>query len=226
MTNSIGQNLLTVIKDKSLKEVSTNIFESILDTKISEGIIRDIPIISTIFGSYNAATTIQDKLFVRKLFAFLQELKDVPEDKRIDQIIKIEDDPKYKTKVGEKLLHIINKTDDIDKASLVGKFFKAFLENKFDYDKFISGVLCIDRTPLPELLHFIKSDFNRINLDKDDGASQYVTYGLMEIIIIPPKIKVEPSRTSYEDKLDYKIVDFSAKAYVSYDGKNIREFLR
>jgi hypothetical protein len=226
MTNSIGQNLLTVIKDKNLKEVSTNIFESILDTKISDGFFKDIPVISTIFGSYNAATTIQDRLFVRKLLAFLQELKAVPEDKRIDQIIKIEDDQKYKTKVGEKLLHIINKIDDIDKASLVGKFFKAYLENKFDYDNFVRGVLCIDRTPLPELLHFIQGNFDRINLDTDDGASQYVTYGLMEIIIIPPKIKVEPSRTSFDDKLDYKIVDFSAKAYVSNDGKNIREFLK
>lgn len=226
MTTSIGQNLVTVIKDKELLTVTADIIETTLDAKLAAGVLKDIPFLSTIFGTYNAITSVQDKLFVKKLYTFLYELKSVSQDKRFEQIIKIEDDSKYQTKVGEKLLYIIDKAEDTDKASLIGRLFKSYLEEKIDYDVFLSCVTCIDRAPLPDLLYFIKSDWDKRDLNTDDGFSHYVSYGLMEIIIIPPNIKVEKDRYSMDDRLDYKITDFKAQAWVSPIGSYIRDILK
>src|SRR5690242_4726230 len=108
MTSNIGNNIVTVIKDQDLQKVGCDIAEAILDTNLTEGVLKEIPFISTIFGTYSAVASIQDKLFIKKLFSFLYELSSVSQEKRIEQIIKIEDDRKYQTKVGEKLMFIID----------------------------------------------------------------------------------------------------------------------
>lgn len=142
MSNT-GKELIEVIKEKEIQKISTDIVESIIDTKLPESVFKEIPFLSTIFGTYNAVTSIQDKLFIKKLLTFLYELKSVSQDQRISQIIKIEDDTKYKTKVGEKLLFIISKCDDLDKSSMIGTLFKFYLKEKITYDEFLACVSCI-----------------------------------------------------------------------------------
>ena len=149
MSNT-GEDLIVVIKEKEIQKISTDIVESIIDTKLPESVYKEIPFLSTIFGTYDTATSIQDMLFIKKLLTFLYELKSVSQDQRISQIIKIEDDTKYKTKGGEKLLFIISKCDDLDKSSILGSLFRGYLEEKITYDEFLACVSCIERTPLPE----------------------------------------------------------------------------
>ena len=143
MSNS-GQQLVEVIKEEEIQKISADLIETVIDSTMSEGILKEIPILSTIMGGYNAFTSMQDKMFLKKMLTFLHELKSVSQDRRIKQIIKIEDDTKYRTKVGEKLLFIISRCDDLDKASMVGILFKCYLEEKVDYSDFLSCVSCIE----------------------------------------------------------------------------------
>lgn len=167
------------------------------------------------------------------MLTFLYELNSTSDEVIVEEIIKLEDDNKYRTKVGEKLLYIIDKCEDADKASLTGILFKSFLQKKIGYDQFLVGALAIDRTPLPDLIYFIDNDFDDWSLD--DGGSEYVNYGLMELSIPNPKIKIDTEYLSYEpldisDLRDLEnrlsISNFETKAKVSWAGRNIRKYLR
>lgn len=230
-----GEQLVEVIKDRELQKISNDVIESVIDTNLPEGLIKEIPLLSTIVGGYNAVTSIQDRLYLKKLLTFLNELKSVSSEQRIEQIIKIEDNPKYKTKVGEKLLYIISKSDDLDKSSMVGKLFKCYLEEKISYDEFIGCVSCIERTPLPELLNFIEGDWDELNTE--GGGSELVSYGLMEIRMSTPQIKIaHDSPYDYQDKYapseeevlesKIKLTGFNASCYLTYNGELVRKHLR
>lgn len=233
--SKVGENIIEVIKEKELQKVSAGIVESVIDADLQNGLLKQIPFMSTIVGTLNAVTSIQDRLFLKKLLRFLHELSSVPLDKRIEQIIKIEDDKKYETKVGEKLLFIINKCDDIDKASLIGKLFKVYLEDRITYDEFIACVSCIERTPLPELLNFIRGDWDEISTDA--GGSELVAYGLMEIRITKPRVKIarnspydnqDKYAPSEEEVLESKvqIIGFDALCHVTSNGAILRNNLQ
>ncbi len=230
-----GKELIEVIKEKEIQKISTDIVESIIDSKLPESVFKEIPFLSTIFGTYNAVTSIQDKLFIKKLLTFLYELKSVSQEKRISQIIKIEDDTKYKTKVGEKLLFIVNKCDDLDKSSMIGSLFKCYLEDKIIYDEFLACVSCIERTPLPELINFIQGDWDELNTE--GGGSELVSYGLMEIRLSQPTLKIShDSPYDYQDKYGpseeevleskIKISGFDVYCYVTPNGEILRKYLR
>ncbi len=230
-----GEKLIEVIKEDEIHKISSELIETVIDSTLAEGILKDIPFVSTAFGIYNAVTSIQDKLFIKKLLAFLYKLKSVPKEQRVNQIIKIEDDTKYKTKVGEKLLFIINKCDDLDKSSMIGDLFKCYLENKISYDEFLTCVSCIERTPLPELMNFIDSDWD--GLDTEGGGSELLAYGLMEIKIAPPKLRIattspydfqDDHAPSNEEILEskMKITNFSVLCYVTHNGSILRKYLR
>ena len=232
--SKIGSELVQVIKDKEFQGITKDLVETAIDAKLAEGLLKDIPLLSTIIGTFNTVTNIKDRLFVQKLLTFLYELKSISEDKIVEQIIKLEDDNKYKTKVGEKLLYIIDKCEDPDKASLTGTLFKAYLEKKINYDEFLAAANAIERTPLPDLLYFINNDFD--DWDLEGGGSEYVSYGLMEIRIPKPKIKIDRETLDYgdtyvpsEDEMlqdRMKITDFEIKAHVNWTGRNLREHLR
>ncbi|MBK6826080.1 MAG: hypothetical protein IPG86_04040 [Chitinophagaceae bacterium] len=234
MSNA-GEQIVEVIKEKELQKISTDVIETVLDTTLKEGVFKELPILSTLFGTYNAATSIQDRLFIKKVLTFLYELKSVPQDERIKQVIKIEDDHKYKTRVGEKILFIINKCDDIDKSAMVGILFKVYLESKINYDEFLACVSCLERAPLPELINFIEGDWDE--LDTDGGGSELLSYGLMEIRLTKPELKINHNSPydfqdkyapSEEEVLESKIElkGFKALCYVTYVGDLLRKYLR
>ncbi|MFV0221812.1 hypothetical protein OBJ96_08865, partial [Empedobacter falsenii] len=109
--SSLGTNLIQVIKDKEFQTVTKDLTEVVIDSNIAEGLLKDVPLLSTIIGTFNTVTNIKDKLFLKKILTFLYELKSISENKIEEQINKIEEDLKYRTKVGEKLLFIIDKCE-------------------------------------------------------------------------------------------------------------------
>jgi hypothetical protein len=231
--NKIGTELIQVIKDKEFQGVTMDLIETAIDAKMAEGLLKDVPFLSTIIATFNTFSNIKDRLFLKKMLTFLYELKSISEDKIIEQVIKLEDDNKYKTKAGEKLLYIIDKCEDLDKAALAGSLFKGYLEKKIDYDEFLNAANAIERTPLPDLLYFINNSFD--SSDLEGGGSEYVSYGLMEIRISKPKIEIKEEgyydydkyAPSEDEILQNKmnITNFEVRAYVNWTGDNLRKCL-
>lgn len=178
----LSDKLTQTIKDENFQDVMVNLGETSLDNLIEGGLLKDIPLLGTIVGLTRTTLTIQDKLFTKKVITFLFQLKNTTNESRKKQIDKIERDSQYKTKVGEKLLYIIDKCEDNEKASYIGKLFQCFIEEKIEYDGFLRASRCVELTFLLDLKRFIKEKWD--NMDMEVGGD-LVGSGLMDVIYTP-----------------------------------------
>ena len=132
-----------------IRELGTEISEVIIDNAIImpalnqinfnntsremvSGLLKDLPIIKMLAISNN----VRDMIFISKLKSFLQPLKDIPKGKIKKEITKIDKSKKYRKKVGENLINLIDRSFDEDNAENVAILFKAFLDSKISYDEY------------------------------------------------------------------------------------------
>jgi hypothetical protein len=182
MTNKLPDLLTETIKEKNFQDVVADLGEIALDAVLNEGILRDIPLLGSFLGLSNATLSIQDKLFTKKILSFLLELKNTDVDSRRTQIEKIDRDPNYKTKVGEKLLYIIDKCEDSEKATYIGKLFRFYIEEKMTYEEFLRASKSVELTFLYDLKRFIKEKWDNMEMEE---AGDLVSSGLMVAIYTP-----------------------------------------
>lgn len=162
-------------------------------------IFETIPVIKTLFIFPKTYTAVKDLLFGKKLVSFLFSLKDLPQDKRINEIIKLEDDPKHEYKVGEKIIFLIGKIEDANKASILGKLFKFLLEEKLNFSEFIRASKALDILYLEYFNQFINDNWEDTELEQ---AEELMSAGLVKASLKPytqthgiasPKIICKPS---------------------------------
>lgn len=180
--NNLPDKLTETIKDDNFQDVILNLGEAAIDMVLDEGILKEIPILGSVWGLAKVTMSIQDKLFTKKLLTFLLQLKNTDPDSRKQQIDKIDNDPNYKTKVGEKLLHIIDKCEDSEKAAYIGKFFQCYIEEKIKYEEFLRASKSIEMTFLYDLKRFIKENWDDMEMEE---AGDLVGSGLMNAIYTP-----------------------------------------
>ena len=132
-----------------IRELGTEISEVIIDNAIImpalnqinfnntsremvSGLLKDLPIIKMLAISNN----VRDMIFISKLKSFLQPLNDISKSKIKKEITKIDKSKKYRKKVGENLINLIDRSFDEDNAENVAILFKAFLDSKISYDEY------------------------------------------------------------------------------------------
>jgi hypothetical protein len=154
----IGKSFSDILRNPDLQRLSAEISESIFDSFISDVFLKDLPIIKSIIGIGKTAISIKDKLFIKKIIHFLSDIGHIPYKKRKNMIDSIDVDEKYKVKVGEKLVYILDKCDDYIDARYIAKFFCAFLEKKISYDDFLKGSRIIQNIFIGDLEYFLNND--------------------------------------------------------------------
>ena len=208
--NKLPDTLTETIKDDNFQDVITDLGETALDAVLDEGVLKEIPILGSFFGLAKATMSIQDKLFTKKILTFLLQLKNTDTDSRRKQVEKIDRDPEYKTKVGEKLLYIIDKCEDNEKAIYLGQLFQCYIEEKIDYEDFLRASKCIELTFLHDLKRFIKEKWDNMEMEE---AGDLVGSGLMTAIY------------SSGDQTWDEVGKGSLKVKVSPIGKKIQQLL-
>lgn len=202
-----------IIKDENFKGLVTDINEVFLDSFLESGIIKDIPILGLVSKVINIGNTIQERLYTKKLLTFLKQLEDTKPEDREKEINKIDENKNYKTKVGEKLLYIINEADDCEKAEYIGVLFKLFLEQTLSYVDFIRCVNCINKTNIIDLNFFIKETF--IERYINSNIENYLNTGL-----ITQEYK-DPMNENYKKNL----INYE-RANIKYNISNIGIYIR
>ncbi len=140
-------DLEKVLTDSSLPSVAIEYGELFLDGILKEGVLKEMPIVGSIIGGIQFANSIQKHLIVKKLYKFLFELKDIPEETRRSKINEINNSKKYASSVGEMIFELLEKIESDGKPEIIGKLFKAVLEEKIDYRTYL------------KLAHIVKSVF-------------------------------------------------------------------
>jgi len=175
----ISNSFEETLKDSDLQNVSIGLAEVLSDSFLEDGLLKDIPIVGTIVGLGKVSIKITDLLFLKKIISFLSELETISVKDRKMMIDKIDSSEKYKIKVGEKLLYIIDKCDDYENAKYVSMFFAGYLEGDIEYSDFLKGSKAIERIYIGDLIDFVKDDRTTLEpneLEDYQGTGLYETY--------------------------------------------------
>ena len=219
--SNISTALTTTLKDSDLHGVTTEFSEIFLDTFLAEGVLKDIPIINTIISLGKTGIKINDTLFLKKILYFISQVNDVPAEEREKVINEIDKSKSYRIKIGEKLLYIVDKCDDHEKAEIIGNLFKAFLKRQIDYDDFLRCTQVIEKCLIDELQWFIFTEYNEYTIE---SHSEYLSWGLLEFA--PFQIDIQERNYGEDDKSTYELSGGYLTLVVSKAGKIIREYLK
>ncbi len=156
--DNISLSLKNTLMKSDLTSVTIDLAELGLDSLINEAILKNIPILSTLVGVGKTVQTVRDQLFLKKIIYFISEVGSIPQEERGKIINEIDQDEKVRIKVGEKLLYIIDKSEDHKSAEIIAKLFTGFLKREMSYDEFLKASVIINNIFIDDLLEFVKTE--------------------------------------------------------------------
>lgn len=150
------------MKDE-LMSIITEYGELTLDFFLPDGVIKNLPIIGSVFSMIKISTDIRDRIFVEKLKSFIEN---VEENKKWKEKFS---DIEECNKVSKQLLYIIDSCDDDNKLKLIGMAFNYFVNGEISKDDFFYIINIISKSFYP----FLKILLDIDELDdrfKNDGT--------------------------------------------------------
>lgn len=138
--------MIRTLTDSELQSVVVDGMEVTLDAVLSEGPLRDVPIISTLVGVAKTGHRVSEELFLRKLVRFLQGIEGVP----LRERRKLSGRPDDLHDLGEDLLLAIERLDRVQKPRILARFFAAYVQGEIDNVTFWQLARALERFD-PEL---------------------------------------------------------------------------
>jgi len=138
--------------------------ELFLDDFLDNEVVNKIPIIKTFVGVIKTGVVINQLWFAKKLLTFISEFNkgSIDSKKLVDFKNRFDKDEKYRKKLVEIIMVINDKFLEIEKSKISAQLFKSYVEEKIDYEEFVSLNISLDRIH-PESYKFLqileKSDF-------------------------------------------------------------------
>jgi hypothetical protein len=204
----IGNSLVETIVSPELASTVQDLVEVGLDTIINDGVLRDIPIISTIIGTAKAWISVRDKLLLEKLKRFLQGIRVTEEDRNrfLDEINK---NVGYKRKVGESLIMLLDHFDDMTKADMLAKLFTSHLRDDITWDEFRRFAFVIERVFIHDLNEFLEAIADDLLPPENSFAQTFYPLGLSRIKFDASGLKLKTSESSIPPKTSIKADSFN-----------------
>jgi hypothetical protein len=196
----------------------TDVGEAIMDSALDDGILKDIPILGSIVGAGKCIKNISDVLFTNKLIAFLTGLKDAGAEERKAAILKWEDDAKYRMRVGEALLNMINRCDDTQKAQWLSKLFYELVLKQQRSELFMRAEKVLSAMSVMDVMSFLdlpQSTYENLSLEKGEPYANSGLYrinapnGYVAVEVL--RIKNTTMRITEVGKYIYMILNSGAK---------------
>jgi hypothetical protein len=101
-----------------------------IDRLLEEGILRELPGVKTIIGLIRSYRTARDYLFFKKIKRFAESIDACSDEQREVFAHKMEENAKYRERVTDALLLLLEQLDDIEKAVLLARAFSAFVRGE------------------------------------------------------------------------------------------------
>ena len=132
----------------------------------------------------SAAGTIRDRLFAKKVLQFLANLDDVPTNERLLQVSRLDESSEERQRVGESLVLLLDRLNDMEKPALLARAFQAFLQGQIDRSQFQGLAYAVD-TITTDLLSEYRSAYEEHRLDQvavpTDAVSRFFGCGLLTL---------------------------------------------
>lgn len=139
---------LSVIKEN----IDPDVPEYLIDTILSDNVLKEIPVVSLISSSLKIVWSIQDKFLLKKIYSFCYALKSIPQIEKEEFIKKLSLGEEQYQRISEKLLFIIDKSDEIEKMAIIAKIFSKYIKKEIDQDMLFRLCLIVNKIYLEDLL--------------------------------------------------------------------------
>ena len=154
-----------------------------LDAVMEDGILKDIPIISTAISLYKIGSSIKERHNLKKLLIFLNEINNgiIDEEKRQEYQNKFQSNEKFRNQEIEYLLVLIDRYIDYDKPQMLAKLYLAYLDGTIIWEELTMYAEVIDRFLLLDC-KFLISESDAYKTYRNIGAEpilRLVALGLM-----------------------------------------------
>lgn len=118
-----------------------------LDSIMEEGLLKDIPFISTAISIYRIGNTIHDRQYVKKLAIFIDEInKSVADETRLKVYReKFHNNDKFRCKELEFVMVLIDRYIGLEKPRMFAKLYLAYLDKKITWILFSEYAEILDR---------------------------------------------------------------------------------
>lgn len=153
LEDSLTENMFDTVGD--LAEVG-------LDAVMDDGILKDIPILSTVVGLYRIGHTIRERHTIKQLALFVAELNKGCADKNKKNRIleKLNGNQQQSKQEIEYILVVLDSYLEYEKPKMLAKLYMAYLEQRIDWTEFLMYAAIL-RTLLPQDVRILQNhDFN------------------------------------------------------------------
>lgn len=137
------------IKD-SIVEITSDVAEVVLDSVTDEGLLSELPVVGWVVKAARSSNTISDKIFLKKLEAFLNNFHGMTEAEKQKMRSRLENDEE-RERIGQQLVFVLERADELAKAELLAKCFRVYLEEKLAREDLMRFWHAIDRSFLNDL---------------------------------------------------------------------------
>lgn len=168
--NPPGTALVRTVVGRELGDVVFDAIEVALDQVLTDGVLKELPIIGTVVKLARARQSIAEELFLRMLLRFLRELQSIPAEERSMLLERYPDGSEEQRILGENLLLALERLDDVQKPTMLARFFVAFIEEKIDYATFSRLAQALERFNLaliPQLRWFYTREGPTIEMSEE-----------------------------------------------------------
>lgn len=153
--DNVGAAIVKGVCNPEAKDLAADLGEFELGALLDEEVLKEIPIIKSVIACRKTWTTIQDHLFLRKVAGFLLACPSFTDAEKEAFFRAHLNDVQKTKKLGETIVLVLDRFDDMEKPELLAKFFAAFVRGKIDLETFRRLAAAIDIGFIEDLKSFL-----------------------------------------------------------------------
>jgi hypothetical protein len=149
--SELESSWIETLRSSELSDIVKDVAELGLDSILSDGVLKDMPIVGWVVAVGKTAQTIREKFLIQKILKFFRGLSDISLNERQKFIAKIEEDRKYGNRVSEAIIIFLDRYDHAEKASILSKLFCSYARGEMDYTNFTRLATAVERAFMADL---------------------------------------------------------------------------
>ena len=128
----------TTLFDPTLSDACSDMAELGIDSLLDDGVFKSIPVVSLLIGVGKTAQNIHDRNLLKQTIKFINTFneKSISQEKINKYRKKIQSKPKYAEEELGRVIILLNSNVELKKSELLGKFYRAYVDETIDWDTF------------------------------------------------------------------------------------------
>ncbi len=211
---NLETSLISALGSDSI-ELTTNLSELALDEFLDDGFLKNVPVFSILYGSFKAYKGIRDAIFAMKIYRFLKDFQKIKDENTNLLISSISRSETERLKVGQTLIMVLDRIDDLDKTQIIANLFMAYLKKHLTVQEFTHLSSITQNVFITHLQNFCT--INDVRNLRPDVESYLSNSGLL----LP---FVSDFRSMYGDKVVIEKNDYLLLYNISPIGSKMRKY--